>query len=428
MDQLQRMLQTLDAGAARRTSLENYYAGTQPLAFLTADARTAIGSRFSRMASNIPRVAVAALAERLRVTGLTVDGRPAPQLWADWLANDLDQCSGVVHREALVLGECFVVVWADAAGDPLVSIESAHQVAVERDPATRQVVAAVKRWTTGTPDQPTGTAIVLYTPDQIVRMHSASVGATTGFVTTEVLANPFGQVPVVPFAASDRILGDPVSELDDLLPLVDAQNKVLLDMMVSSEYVGRPRRWATGVEPKEEVDEDGRTREVNPFPEANRMMLSEDPAAKFGQLDAGDLAGYQGAVSVLQAQLSAVSGLPPHYLGVHGDQPASADALRASEASLTARAEARQRTFGRSWEQVARLMVAVRTGQDPATVRARVSWADPATRSVAQEADAAVKLVQAGVLPREYALRKLGYSDAEITEITTSSTATTSTI
>ena len=428
MDQLQRMLQALDAGAARRTSLENYYAGTQPLAFLTADARTAIGSRFSRMAANIPRVAVAALAERLRVTGLTVDGRPAPQLWADWLANDLDQCSGVVHREALVLGESFAIVWADAAGDPLVSIESAHQVAVERDPATRQVVAAVKRWTTGTPDQPTGTAIVLYTPDQIVRMHSASVGATTGFVTTEVLANPFGQVPVVPFAASDRILGDPVSELDDLLPLVDAQNKILADMMVSSEYVGRPRRWATGVEPTEEVDEDGRTREVNPFPEANRMMLSEDPAAKFGQLDAGDLAGYQGAVSVLQAQLSAVSGLPPHYLGVHGDQPASADALRASEASLTARAEARQRTFGRSWEQVARLMVAVRTGQDPATVRARVSWADPATRSVAQEADAAVKLVQAGVLPREYALRKLGYSDAEITEITTMNTTITSTI
>lgn len=428
MDQLTRMLQTLDAGAARRTSLENYYAGSQPLAFLTADARTAIGSRFSRMASNIPRVAVAALAERLRVTGLTVDGRPAPQLWADWLANDLDQLSATVHREALVLGESFVIAWADAAGDPLVSIESAHQVAVERDPATRQVVAAVKRWTTGTPDQPTGTAIVLFTPDQIIKMHSDAVGATTGFVTTEVLVNPFGQVPVVPFTASDRILGDPVSELDDLLPLVDALNKVLTDLMVSSEYVGRPRRWATGVEPKEEIDEDGITRETNPFPEANKMMLSEDPAAKFGQLDAGDLAGYQGAVSVLQAQLSAVSGLPPHYLGVHGDQPASADALRASEASLTARAEARQRTFGRSWEQVARLMVAVRTGQDPATVRARVSWADPATRSVAQEADAAVKLVQAGILPREYALRKLGYTDAEITEITSTMNTVNNTI
>jgi hypothetical protein len=38
------------------------------------------------------------------------------------------------------------------------------------------------------------------------------------------------------------------SEIDDLKPLVDALNKSLADMMVTSEYVGRPRRWATGIE------------------------------------------------------------------------------------------------------------------------------------------------------------------------------------
>ena len=37
-----------------------------------------------------------------------------------------------------------------------------------------------------------------------------------------------------------------------------------------------------------------------------------------------------------------------HYVGVFTDNPASADALRAAEASLTARAEARQATFGRT--------------------------------------------------------------------------------
>lgn len=46
-----------------------------------------------------------------------------------------------------------------------------------------------------------------------------------------------------------------------------------------------------------------------------------------------------------------------------------------------------------------------------------MSWADAATRSVAQEADAVVKLVQAGLQPREYALAKLGYSDDEIAKI-----------
>ena len=58
-----------------------------------------------------------------------------------------------------------------------------------------------------------------------------------------------------------------------------------------------------------------------------------------------------------------------------------ADALRAAEASLTARAEARQATFGRAWEQVARLMIAVRDGRDPNLIDdIRVLWADAATR------------------------------------------------
>ena len=67
------------------------------------------------------------------------------------------------------------------------------------------------------------------------------------------MANPLGMVPVVALRNSDRILDDRgCSEIDDLKPLVDALNKSLADMMVTSEYVGRPRRWATGIELTEE--------------------------------------------------------------------------------------------------------------------------------------------------------------------------------
>ena len=157
--------------------------------------------------------------------------------------------------------------------------------------------------------------------------------------------------------------------------------------------------------------------EVNPIPEGSRAMISESDTAKFGQLEAADLGGYSNAVDVILSQIAAVAALPPHYLGILHDNPSSADALRASEASLTARAEARQQSFGRAWEDVARLMVAVRDGADPAGVDVRVQWADAATRSVAQEADAVVKLYSAGLLPASYALAKLGYSDDEVAEI-----------
>jgi uncharacterized protein YgfB (UPF0149 family) len=112
-----------------------------------------------------------------------------------------------------------------------------------------------------------------------------------------------------------------------------------------------------------------------------------------------------------------VSALPAHYVGITTDNPASADAIRSSEASLTARAGARAATFGRAWEHVARLVAAVLDGIAPDTIDVTVTWADPSTRSVAQEADAVVKLVQADILPVGYALAKLGYTDAEVADI-----------
>ncbi|MCH9668951.1 MAG: phage portal protein [Actinomycetia bacterium] len=414
------LLQRLTEPSARYADLDRYYTGTQPLAYLSPEAKTALGNRFGVMASNIPRLAVTALAERLRITGFNGD----PELWAEWVRNDLDQTSCVAHREALLLGDSYVIVWADQFGRPKVTVESAKQVGVLTDPGTRQIVAALKRWEDKTRKT---TEAVLYLPDRIVRLRANQVGAVTpqGLATLDELANPLGVVPVVNLRNSDRILGDfGSSEIDDLKPLVDALNKSLVDMLTTSEYVGRPRRWATGIELTEEpvLDDDGndtgQTTEVNPIPEGARAMISENDAAKFGQLAAADLAGYEASVRVLLGQIMAVSTLPAHYVGVFTDNPASADALRAAEASLTARAEARQATFGRAWEQVAKLMIAVRDGRDPHMIDdIRVLWADAATRSVAQEADATVKLYAAGLLPASYALGKLGYSDDEVAEI-----------
>lgn len=410
-----RLATQLDEQTPAFTEADLYYEGRQPLAFLSPEAKTALGNRFGRMVSNLPRLAVTALAERLRVTGFT-----GAEVWADWIRCDLDQLAPVAHREALVLGRSYVIVWADAAGRPLVTVESPRQVTALRDPGSRRIVAAFKRWET-----PTSTEAVLYEADQITRLRATAGATTVGYDVVQTIPNPLGVVPVVEFRNGDRLLDHGVSEVDDLKPLVDALNKTLADMMTTSEYVGRPRRWATGIELEEtdvlgdDGEPTGETEAVNPIPEGHRAMTSENPDAKFGQLAGADLGGYESAVRVLLGQIMAVSALPAHYVGVFTDNPASADALRASEASLTARAEARQAAFGRCWEEVARLVVAVRDGVDPTGVNVRVRWADAATRSVAQEADAIVKLVGAGLLPPSYALARLGYADDEIAKIRT---------
>lgn len=406
-DTLTKLIQRLDEHEPRATLLDRYYAGEQPLAFLSPEAKTALGDRLTTMSSNVCRVAVGGLSERLRVTGFTRAGQADSALWTAWTRNDMDQLAPVAHREALIHGRSYALVWADRLGRSQVTVESARQVTTLRDPATREVVAAVKRWSDGKVSRAS-----LFEPDQITTFISDN--GVAGWRTLETIDNPFGVVPIVPLVNTDRLLDvDGRSELADLLPLVDALNKLLADMMVASEYYSRPRRWATGLEL--ELDDEGNA--VNPIPEGNRTMVNESPEGRFGSLPGSDLAAYESAVTLLTSQIMAVSSLPSHYLGVLSSQPPSADSLRAAEASLTAKAQSRMATFGRSWEQVARLMVAADTSADPTTVDVAVQWADPGTRSVAQEADAVVKLHAAGILPTTYALAKLGYTDTEIAAI-----------
>lgn len=415
-NQLVDLLQGLDSTTARHSQLEAYYEGRPALSYLSAEAKTAL-ARFDRMSSNVCRTAVLAVQERLRVSGFT-----GADAWSLWTANNLDQTSAKAHRDALLYGQGFVIVWAGADGRPVASIESPKAVAVQRDPATREITAAVKRWRSKTQ-----TFATVFLPDRVLKWGADSPSAAMeGFKLVETLGNPLDVVPVVALGLEDE-----ASAIADLMPLQDALNKLLLDAMVSSEYSGRPRRWATGIELVEKpvTDADGNAvidgeghpvkEAVNPIPEGNRAMMSEKEGAKFGQLPAADLAGFEAGVRVILAQAMMVSGLPAHYLGqlTAAAQPTSADALRASEAALVARAEARQLAYGTGWETVAKLLVAIRDGSDPNTVAVQVKWSPADTRSQAQEADAVVKLVQANILPITYALAKLGYSDDEIVAI-----------
>lgn len=60
------------------------------------------------------------------------------------------------------------------------------------------------------------------------------------------------------------------------------------------------------------VTEDGEvvTEAANPYPDGDRMMISEAPESKFGQLDGADLTAYREAVDILAEQIRAVSALP----------------------------------------------------------------------------------------------------------------------
>lgn len=395
----------LDESQSPLSQLDAYFEGRQPAAFLSPKSREALGSRLRVLGVNFPHLLVTSIAERMKVTGFRAIGEDAADadLWRIWQANDLDSQAHLAHVDALTYGRSFVIVWAGANG-PLVTVESARQVSVATDPATGAVRAAVKRWEDGKEHH-----AVVYEADKITRYR----GKENALKVVETIDNPLGEVPVVPLVNRARLLDvEGSSEMKDILDLTDGLAKIMSDAMISSEYFARPRRWVTGLEVVE--DDDGNP--INPFSnEGDRLWQSEDPATKFGQFDGARLDGYGDLVAILTQQIGAVSGLPPHYLGLNGDQPPSADAIRSAEASLVSKVISKQRTYGRAWAKVADLTVKVRDGHN--TRDFETLWASPETRTPAQTADAAAKLAGIGVPLEAVLADPLGYSPSQIAQI-----------
>jgi len=390
-----------------------YYAGTQPLAFIAPADVEALKSRIFKLPVNLTRLAVDVLADRLRVEGWnTGRGTPADlDLWRLWKRAGMIEGSDQVTRAALVYGRCPVSVWSGPRG---VSIrpESPAQTVVAHDPATGERSAALKRW------QGAGYGWgVLYGPDAVRRLRTASnvpAGAelpAEGWTVVEKLDNPLGVVPVIDVVNRPSVGGlAGVSEMADVEPLVDAICKLASDMLVSAEFGARPRRYTLGVE----ITEDENGDPVNPFVEgAARVWQLEGNRtdAMVGQLDPMSLTPYTEAISALVHQVAALSQLPPSMVGIAMNQPASAEALRAGEAGLAARARARQRAFTGPWAEVIRLAAEITDGKPrPELEDVEPVWSDPETPTVAQAADAASKLVGAGILSVDGALDQLGYT------------------
>jgi len=86
------------------------------------------------------------------------------------------------------------------------------------------------------------------------------------------------------------------------------------------------------------------------------------------------------------------------------------------EARLVKRAERRQRQFGRTWSEVARLALLVRDGSIPEEAGdIRPIWRDASTPTRAAAADEAVKLISAGVLlpDSEITYNRIGLSETD---------------
>ena len=427
---LRRLGVALDNRATRIQRFDNYYTGVQRLAFATSKFRQAFGSLFGAFADNFCALIVDAVEERLNVEGFRIgpsEGEDTDKTgdaiaWRMWQENELDAFSQIAHTEALVKELSYILVGpGDDPNVPEITVEDALASIVVYDAGSyRTRRAGLKRWR----DDDGYLNATLYLPDRIEKYRSRSKVTTSvnwaaaRWLPRDVpgeqwpLDNPLGVVPLVPLINRPRLDGTGQSELLSVLPIQDAINKLVMDMIVASEFSAYRQRWATGIE----IEIDEQTGEATQEFQADvaRMWASANDAAKFGTLEASDLQPFVSGVEMLIQHLASQTRTPYHYFLQHGGQPPSGDSLRAAEAGLNFKSKRKQRYFGESWEEVIRLgFLAIGDKARGSIAATETIWRDSEQHTEAQRADALVKMGSLGV-PEEVLWEKWGASPTEI--------------
>jgi hypothetical protein len=191
----------------------------------------------------------------------------------------------------------------------------------------------------------------------------------------------------------------------EVMSITDAACRRLMGMEVAAEFFGAPQRYILGASESAFQDADGTAKSAWETYIGRVLALERDEDGNVpdvGQFAAHDPTGMTKIIDLYARIMSSQFGLPPHMLGYTTDNPASADAIRSTEAKLVKRSERRIRRYGAAWQQAMRLALWVRDGEPPdKTRRIETVWRNPATPTVAAQADATVKLVQAGILPAD---------------------------
>lgn len=415
------------------------YDGTAPLHYLHPDLLREVEDRIQAVALGWPSIAVDPLEERLDVLGFAYpeDGEVDPgtdpedlvsaigdkNLAEVWEDNGLEQESQMGHIDALVMRRAYVAVGAQDDGStdiPLTTVESPLEMFSLIDPRTRQPRAALKRWkddydlVTQRQDQ----YATLYLPNATIWFDQGS----TGWRETGRDEHGLGAPPIAALTNRTRLAQRyGRSELTPpLVSLSHAANKIATDMMVAAEFHAIPLRALFGVGPEDLEDVSGNRMSALQIIMSRLLTVPGDDTMDGGgvrghEFSASQLSNFHDTLGQLARHAAGLIGVDPSVLGMTtGDNPASAEALRARETRLIKRAERKQGSFGGGWNRWAQLVRRFQDGDwDPAAKRVRTQWRDAATPTRAQAADAALKLVTGKIIPVQQAREDLGYTPSQ---------------
>lgn len=375
-------------------------------------------------------IPIDSLAEKLVITGVNAGDVQTPILW-DWLTQSkIDGLQGIVHTCALRDGDAYLMVeWSDEQQRPVFTEQMAccdgEGVKVHYSEENRKQIAfATKRW----PAKQGEAAgykrrLNIYYPDRVEKYVSNQQVAEGDWLPYQEPGQPWplpwvrrdGRpigVTLSHFRNKEQGYNYGDSEISDVIPLQNAYNKTLIDLLAAADTTAFRVFTMVGDNPSNIKVSPGSWIYTTRPP-------GGDNGAAIGHIPGEDLTPLIALKDSTAMEIARISRTPLSYFQISG-HVASSETLKEQEAPLVAKAKKRQVYFGNAWEQALRVARVLWNEFGPGpqldeTQPIEIVWASPEVRNVKEDLESATMKQALGV-PKEQIWSELGYTADQIEE------------
>lgn len=399
-----RAVKELKGKKARYDLLWKYYEGDQPILYAARRLAQTFKAINVKFIANWCAVVVDSTLDRIDLQGFTVNGDEAMTKRAEevWDFSELDMESDDVHLGTLVCGEAFLIGQPGGDGEQSRAYYNDPRLAAvfyEPDDPHKKRFAA-KWWRDG----------------DLIRLNLYYPGSIEKYEKTVKKGSPIPEqpddwtdlgteksdsetIPVFHFRRERRTIA---SELENVVTLQDAVNKLMADMMVSAEFGAFRQRYIIS-----QMD----IGDLKNAPGVNWLLPAGDGTGQnteVGQFDAEDLMNFINAIERLTNDIAVVSRTPRHYLLQQGGDP-SGESLIAMEAPLVKKCDRYVGRFGATWKEAMAFML----GVDPKETDITPVFAPTQTVQPLTQSQIRINNTSAG-LPLKTVLRDEGWTEKEL--------------
>lgn len=410
MNDLEKAFNALSAKQGPYTKLINYYEGDQPLTYMASSRMQKIFEGLDGyFAQNWCAVVIDAVKDRINLRKVDVKG-PAKDTWQKvWEGSQLDTESDEVHEKELITGEAFVICWRNDQSEMEAYFNDPRMCVVFYDSQYPRKKTFAAKWYV---DDDEKMRITLYYADHleyyISKGKAKDATKASAFIpliedgVENPARNPFDEIPVFHF----RKAKTPRSDLKNVVPIQNAANKLVADMMVAAEFGAFKQRYIIS-----SAEVQGKLRnspdEIWDLPAGDGMGQQ----TQAGQFDATPLSNYLEGIEKQVVAISSITRTPKHYFFQIGSN-ISGEALIAMEAPLNKKAQDRIDCYAPTWVDVAMFLLKhsnQNVQRSDITVRFdRPETIQPYTTAQTRQLNVAANM------PLETILRDEGKSDDEI--------------